>query len=131
MKKILNLCVVLTSLIGYLEWGTDNSAFLGQTEYELIFGAKSLQNMIHPFVIVPLAGQLLLLITLFQKTPSRLLSYIGLASLSLLLVFIFIIGAMTPNFKMLASTIPFIISGILVLRYNRRSRSRQQGKIAV
>ncbi len=120
MKKILNLCLLFSSLLGYLEWGGGQHSFLGQAEYELLFGSSTTDNFAHPFVLIPLAGQLLLFITLFQKTPSRILTYTGLASLSLLLLFIFAIGIMGMNFKMIASVIPFIVFGILVIRYNRK-----------
>jgi len=124
MKKLLNACLLLSSCIGYLEWGKGNFAFLFQVEYELLFGSKDSQNFLHPFVLVPLLGQLLLLVTLFQKVPARALTYTGLASLSLLILFIFLIGALTPNFRMLLSTLPFIITGIMVLRYNRKEKSK-------
>lgn len=122
MKKLFNFCLLLASLVGYLEWGKDNFAFLFQVEYELLFGNKDSQNFLHPFVLLPLLGQLLLIITLFQKTPKRALTYTALASLSLLMLFICFIGALTLNFKVLLSTMPFIITGILILRYNRRGK---------
>lgn len=126
MKKLLNLCLIITSLFGYLEWGQGQQSFLFQTEYELIFGDKGLQNLLHPFVILPLGGQLLLLITLFQKTPSKALTYIGLGCLSLLLVFIAFIGVISFNFKILASTLPFIITGILVImKYRKEKKERR------
>lgn len=125
MKKVLNGCLLAASLIGYLEWGKGNFAFLFQVEYELLFGAKNSQNFLHPFVLVPLLGQLLLFITLFQKVPRRVLTYIALASLSLLMLFICFIGIIVPNFKMLFSTIPFIVTGILILKYNRYGRKKE------
>lgn len=122
MKKLLNICLILTSLIGYLEWGTDNHEFLFQTEYDLLFGAKSLMDAIHPFVLIPLGGQILLLITLFQKTPNKIITYIALAMLSLLMLFISFIGIITPNIKILLSTVPFIITGVLVIMKNRKKK---------
>ncbi len=122
MQKILNLCLLLSSLLGYLEWGGGQHSFLGQAEYDLLFSSTTTDNFAHPFVLIPLAGQLLLFITLFQKTPSRILTYTGLASLNLLLLFIFAIGIMAMNFKMIASVIPFIVFGVLVMRANRKGR---------
>lgn len=122
MQKILNLCLLLSSLLGYLEWGGGQHSFFGQAEYDLLFGSTTTDNFAHPFVLIPLAGQLLLFITLFQKTPSRILTYTGLASLSLLLLFIFAIGIMAMNIKMIASVIPFIVFGVLVIKYNRKGR---------
>ena len=34
--KLLNIGLILTSLIGYLEWGTDQSMFLFQGEWDVL-----------------------------------------------------------------------------------------------
>lgn len=121
MKRLLNICLLLTSLIGYLQWGKDQHAFLFQVEYDLIFGSKhSLQSFIHPFILIPLCGQLVLFYTIFQKTPNKALSLIGLICLSLIMLLILLIGIMTKNSSIAFSAIPFVITGILVLRYNRK-----------
>ncbi len=122
MKRILNILLLLASLIGYLEWGGGNHAFLGQAEYELLFKkAPESATFLHPFVLVPLCGQLLLLITVFQKETKRILTFIALACLSLIMVFLFVIGLMSGNVKVALSAVPFIVIGVLVVRYNRRS----------
>lgn len=121
--KMLNLCLILTSLLGYLEWGTDNSAFLGQTELEII--AKlftDTSSVIHPFILLPLAGQLMLFITLFQKQPSKILTYIALAGIGLLLAFIFLIGLMSMNFKVALSAVPFLATGVYAIFYYKKRR---------
>lgn len=121
MKKILNALLILTSLLGYLEWGGDHSMFLGQMEYELLFQrSPNTDTFSHPFVLVPLLGQLLLLITLFQKPPNRVLTFIGLGCLGVLLVFIFIIGVMGGNMKTALSAVPFIVTAIVAIRRNRK-----------
>lgn len=120
-RKILNLLLVLTSLFGYLEWGADQKMFLFQGELEVL--TKLFQDpasAAHPFTLLPLFGQIVLLITLFQREPSRILTFVGLACLSLLLLFMFVIGVLSSNFKILLSTIPFIITGILVIIESRR-----------
>jgi hypothetical protein len=113
-RKILNTCLLCSSLVGYLEWGTDQGGFLFLLEWEVF--AKGFQHpmeVLHPFTILPLIGQLLLLVTLFQKTPSKLLSLTGLIFLSLLLLLISFIGVLDFNLKIFASTIPFLVSFVL------------------
>jgi len=120
-RKILNLLLMITSLFGYLEWGTENKMFLFQGEWEVL--VKLFQDPVaaaHPFTLMPLFGQILLLITLFQREPGKILTFIGLACLSLLLLFMFLIGILSLNFKILLSTIPFIITGVLVMIESRR-----------
>lgn len=115
-RKILNLLLIITSLFGYLEWGTDNKMFLFQGEWEVL--AKLVQDPLaaaHPFTLMPLFGQIILLFTLFQKEPGKTLTLIGLGCLSLLLLFMLLIGILSFNLKILLSTIPFIITGVLVV----------------
>ncbi|MBL7712301.1 MAG: hypothetical protein JNL13_07560 [Chitinophagaceae bacterium] len=119
MKKLLNTGLLLSSLIGYLEWGTDQRSFLFQVECTLFF-QPACDSLGHPFILLPLIGQALLLITLFQKTPSRYLSLIGLALLSLIMLFLFVIGIMSGNVLIAGSTLPFIACGIFVLRAHRK-----------
>ena len=117
-SKILNSLLIITSLIGYLEWGGNNYIFLFKAEAEIFLKLFTDPiSVLHPFTILPLIGQVLLLITLFQKTPNKTLSFISIAGLGLLLGFIFIIGLMSLNFKVIISTIPFIVVSVLTIRH--------------
>lgn len=120
-RKVLALLLVVTSLCGYLEWGGGNHGFLFEAEYEVL---KKLftdpLEAIHPFTLIPLFGQLVLLLTLFQKTPSRALMYLGLACLGLLLGLVFLIGLLGMNYTMLASTLPFMATAVAVVWNLRR-----------
>lgn len=113
-SKILNSLLIISSFFGYLEWGGKNHTFLFEVEGEIIFKlCNNLNSIIHPFTILPLIGQFLLIITLVQKKPNKLLTYIGIACLGLLLVFMFIIGLISLNYKIIISTVPFIVIAIL------------------
>ncbi len=114
--KILNFLAILTSLLGYLEWGKDKKLWLFQAESEII--SKLFTNpssVIHPLIILPLIGQILLLFTLFQKSPSKILTFLSLGGLGVLLVFLFFIGIISFNLKILFSTIPFLIVAYLII----------------
>lgn len=116
--KILNFLLILTSLIGYLEWGGDNHIFLFQGEAEILYRLfTNPVSVIHPFILIPLIGQMLLLITLFQKSPNKKLTYVSIAGLGLLLGFMFLIGLISFNFNILLSTIPFLIVVVLTIRH--------------
>ncbi|MGE0638541.1 MAG: hypothetical protein AB7G44_08035 [Bacteroidia bacterium] len=117
MKRLINIGLILTSLIGYLEWGTESSTFLFQAELEVFrkFFINPL-DVLHPFVLLPLFGQLLLLFTLFQKTPGRVVSLAGLSALSLLMLLLLFIGIISFNWKILVSSLPFIITGVFAVR---------------
>lgn len=77
-------------------------------------------DAIHPFSVLPLLGQVFLVITLFQKSPWRSLTLAGIGCIGLLLVFIFFIGIVGPNFKMLVSTLPFLVLSfrVIINRWN-------------
>lgn len=120
-QKLLNLCVILTSLLGHLEWGKDNKMFLFQMEAE-IFGKlfSDPGSVLHPFIVLPLFGQLLLIITLFQARPGKWLTYAGIGCIGLLLGFMFVIGIIGLEYKILLSTLPFIIVAFLAVRNLRK-----------
>ncbi|MBI1306725.1 MAG: hypothetical protein GC181_08935 [Bacteroidetes bacterium] len=112
--KLLNLALILTSLLGYLEWGEDQHQFLFQTEGLILSKLfTSPKEVIHPFVLIPLFGQLILLITLFQKNPSKWLTYLGMFSLAVLLGFMLFIGLLGFNAKIILSTLPFVTTCVL------------------
>src|SRR5690606_7351199 len=110
-------------LIGYLEWGKDSKMFLFQGEIEVV--AKPFNDpasAIHPLTILPLLGQIILLFTLFQKQPSKIFTYIGLGCIGILLLFMFVIGIISMNFKILFSTLPFLFIGVWIIRDYRKRK---------
>lgn len=115
-KKLLNLLLMISFHFGYLEWGQKNSMFIFQVEKDIFSKAVSdWKGIIHPFIIIPFAGIILLAITLFQSVPSRELTIAGLSCLSLLMLFIFLIGILGLNYKILLSSIPFLVIATLIL----------------
>jgi len=120
-SKILNSLLIITSLLGYLEWSGNSNSFLFQAEGEIL--SKLFTDPIstlHPFTILPLIGQIILIVTLFQKTPNKILTYISIGSLGILLEFMFVIGLMSLNFKIIVSTIPFIAVSVIAIRHYRK-----------
>lgn len=119
-SKILNLLLIISSLFGYLEWSGNSHSFIFEAEVEMLI--KLFTNPIstlHPFTILPLLGQIILIVTLFQKKTNRTLTYIGIGSLGILLFFMFFIGLICINYKIIFSTIPFITLSIIAIKYNR------------
>lgn len=118
--KLLNLGLIITSLLGYLEWGKSNHEFLFESELFVLTKIFSEpMSVLHPFTVIPMLGQVILLITLFQKKPNKILTYSSIAGLGLLLGFMFIIGIMSLNFKILLSTLPFLILGFITFRHHQ------------
>ena len=116
--RILIILLIVTSLFGYLEWGTGNHTFLFKTEWEVLSKLfTDPKSVAHPFIFIPLFGQLLLLITLFQKTQRKKWIYAGMACIALLLLFILLDGIMGKNLKIIASTLPFLLTCLYVVKY--------------
>lgn len=58
--KILNALLILTSLMGYLEWGKDNQVFLFQAEGQILLRLLNEPVAVaHSFTVLPMLGQLI------------------------------------------------------------------------
>lgn len=123
-NKIYNLLLILTSLVGYLEWGGKNHQFLFEAEAEIFTKLfTDPLSVIHPFIILPLAGQFILLITLFQRIPSKILTFIGMGGLGILLGFMALVGFLGLNYKIVLSTLPFFTVAIMTILHYRKNRT--------
>lgn len=120
-SKLFSTLLLITSLIGYLEWSGNNKIFLYQAEIEVL--QKLFTNpisILHPFIILPILGQLCLIVTIFQRMPDKKLIYFSIFALGILLVFMFIVGIMALNYKIIISTIPFILVAFFTIRENSK-----------
>jgi hypothetical protein len=121
MKKLLNICLLVTFLTGYLEWGKEMHAFIFQAEADAFKNIKTdPASLFHPAILIPLFGQLTVIFTLFQKDPSKQLTYIGMACLCAFMLLLFITGLISLNFKIVCSTLPFFIVAMVILGFNRK-----------
>lgn len=113
--KILSVLVILASLIGYLEWGQGNHSFLWEAEYDVLkkLGTQP-KEVMHPFIIVPIIGQLLLISSLLLKNPIKPLLYIGMICIGLLVGFMLIVGILASNIEIIVSTFPFFIAASIL-----------------
>ncbi len=119
--KILIGSIVISSLFGYLEWGQGYHAFLYQVEIE--FFSKILtdsKSVLHPFTVIPLAGQLILIFVLFQKHPNFWLVLSGIGCLAVLFLFMSFIGIFAGSWKIIVSVLPFIILSLAVIFYRKK-----------
>ncbi len=124
MKKLFNLLLLLSSFFGYLEW-SDQSTFIFQLEYDLFFKIETNPaTFTHPLILLPFLGQLLLLITLFQKTPNRVLTIVGLSCISLIMLMLVLVGILSTNMQIIMGSLPFISIAIFVIRihWNRNTK---------
>ena len=122
--KILNTLLVLSSLIGYLEWSGNNHLFIVEAEREIILKLFTDTNsVIHPLIIIPIGGQILLVVTLFQKKANKIMTYLSIAMLGCLLYLMLFIGIFSFNYKIIISTLPFLFISIAIIRQGYTSSS--------
>lgn len=130
--KRLNAGLILSSMIGCMEWG-DQSEFLFQSEGQIIVKLfKDPISVIHPLVLLPLIGQVVLFINILRKKPNKWISISGNSMLSILLYFLFIIGLMSLNYRMILFNLPFVFISVLTFRRDLfKSKKRRKKKIAL
>jgi hypothetical protein len=117
MKKVAIFCLFASFFLCYLEWGGGNSAFIFEMEYAILFQrGNKLDTFSHPLVLAPFLGQLMVLITLFQKQPSKRMLWAGLVLMGILVLFLVLAGALSRNLTALLSTLPFITSTVWCIR---------------
>ncbi len=117
-SKFFSILLLITSLLGYLEWSGNNHIFLYQAEIEVL--QKLFTNpisILHPFTIIPILGQQCLIVTIFQRMPDKKLIYFSIFALGILLVFMFIVGIIALKYRIIISTIPFILASFMTIRY--------------
>ncbi len=113
-RKLIIIVLIISSLFGYLEWGNSNRVFLYEAEFEILKKiVTDTYSVAHPFTIIPLLGQIILMISLFQKKFYPIFTNIGIMCIGVLIVFMFLIGLIGFHFKILLSTFPYIISTVI------------------
>lgn len=120
--KLLTFAIFLSTFVVYLEWSKTEQMFLFEMEWEIfrrIF--TDVTSVIHPFIILPLLGQIIIVFSLFQKKTNKRFIYLGIACLAVLIVFIFGIGLLSMNLKITLGSLPFIVFSSLQIHNLRKS----------
>lgn len=121
MNRLLNISLLIAFQFCYLEW-PNHSMFVYQVEYEIFAKVESLSsNLTHPIILLGLINQILLLLGAFLSNFSKKINNMAVLLLSILVLFFFFIGILGLNYKIMASTTPFLIlAGIyFVSRFKR------------
>lgn len=122
-SKILNALLLFSSLFGFLGDGHNKRIFLFQIEAE-VFSKLPHDPLavLHPFILLPFIGQVLLIITLIKKNPSKLLTYTGIVGIGILMALVLLVGCLGKNLMIVSSIIPFIVISYFSIRHNRKMR---------
>lgn len=123
--RFLLFLLLISSLFVFLEWGKGNQMFLYQIEGEILNKLfTDPKSVLHPFIILPLIGQLLLLYSLFVKSISKKVIVSGVVCIGILVLFIFVVGLLSRNMKIVLSTLPFLVfCTLLIFKFNKKNIS--------
>lgn len=121
--KLSIILVLLSHLFAYFKWGSNQSSFLFEIEAQVLSKLfTDPASVIHPFILLPLAGQVLLLLAVFTKNPPRLQVFAGTGLLALLVTFLLFIGILGRSPAIIFSTLPFHLSAWMTIRHFHRKR---------
>ncbi len=124
-NRFLALTLLFTSLFGYLAWGNNQQAFLYQVEWDVI---SKLMNepasVMHPLILLPLIGQLLLLISVFKRHPGKILLFTGLVCIGVLFLMMLLVGILSSNAKIILLASPYLIVALITVWYNLMKKAQ-------
>ncbi len=102
------LCLFSTFII-YFEWGTDQQEFLIEMEGEVLLKSfEQPKSVLHPLIIFPLIGQLLLVYIAIYPQARRILPILALSLFGILVFFVLLAGVSGGNTKMILFALPFV-----------------------
>ncbi|HLO73348.1 MAG TPA: hypothetical protein VK164_05375 [Flavobacterium sp.] len=123
INRLLNIGLLIAFQFCYLEW-PNNSVFIFQAEYEIFTKTESLlSNLTHPIILLGLITQIILLLGAILNNFSKKINNIAVLLLSILVLFFFFVGILGWNYKIIASTTPFLIfAGIYLVSLFKRNQ---------
>lgn len=114
MKWFINIGIIIAFSICYMQWGNNQSSYIFQTEYQLLFKEHSLlKNLTHPIILSGLVGQGILLYATFVKRINPKIYFLGIILLSVVVFMILLAGLLSKNIFQIASTLPFVLLSIM------------------
>lgn len=124
-QRLLNVILLICFSFCYLEWPGDNSSFFYQLEYTILTKEGDLlDTLTHPLILTGILSQLILVVCIFYPKPLSKLNGIGILALTLLVLFILLVGILGMNFKIIASVMPFLLfAGYFFIKYKPFKKS--------
>ena len=114
-RRILLILLLLSTLLGFLEWG-ENQKFIFQIEVDLIRKVfNDPLSLLHPLIILPFLGQILLIIQIMKKDWHKIFLYCSIAGIAIFFLTLLVIGFVSKNFKIVLSTLPFVLLTVMVI----------------
>lgn len=117
--RILLLVCFVSFLFCYLGWGEGQGGYFWELEYEII--AKGLRkDLLHPALLLPFVGQMLILIAIVAPGVPKWICLIGLALCGLLVLFLLFIEIIGRQPAGIGATVLYLIAWSMVVVRRKR-----------
>ena len=122
MLRFINIGLLLTFSLGYMEWGQGYSSYIFEITAKLFSNWHDLlQSLVNPLILAGLAGHIILIWCAFQEKPNRKLNIAGILILTPVIALVLLAGALSGNWKMILSALPFTALVVAYFVYSRNS----------
>lgn len=110
MKRLINLALLIAFQFCYLEWPPNNSMFIYEGEAKIFsMTDKWMDNFTHPVILLGLLAQILVLLGAMILNFNKRLNSLGVVLLGILVLLFFVVGLMSSNYKIVGSTLPYLV----------------------
>lgn len=109
MRRLLNILLLLTFQLGYMEWPPHNSMFVFQATYEIFSKTDTLlSNLMHLIILLGFLAQLVLLLSAIVPQSNKKINALGILVLGILILLFLLISILSKNLKMFLATLPYL-----------------------
>jgi len=119
MHRMLNLAILVSFFVCYVDFGHDGKEFIGQTELYLLTSVGEADATTLLAFILPI-GQIILIFASIKPKPDKALTIWGMVLLGIVVLLVFGLGLLTGNMAVVSSTIPFLLAALICISYIRR-----------
>jgi len=118
-RVLIHIGLIIAFSLCYMAWGKGQSATVAGMEYYLLFRrGLSFDTATHPVILAGLAGQICLIISAVRY--NKIIQLAGVLLPGLIVLLVLLAGVLSGNILMIASTLPYLLLAVLLLRCIRR-----------
>lgn len=113
MKRLLNLGLLIAFQFCYLEW-PNHSMYVFEAEKEIFTKTENwISNFTHPIILTGLVTQIVLLLGAILPNINSKLNTLSVLLLGALVLLFAVVGVLSLNYKIIFSTLPFLIVTVI------------------
>lgn len=113
MKRLLNLGLLIAFQFCYLEW-PNHSMYVFEAEKEIFTKTENwISNFTHPIILIGLVTQIVLLLGAILPNINSKINTLSVLLLGVLVLLFAVVGVLSLNYKIIFSTLPFLIVTVI------------------